>query len=345
MTLHLAYARPDAASLLAALTAEYAQLVPAGDMPVACHYHGAGLHDTYMLQTDLGQDGASRYVFRLYRTPWREPAAIAYELEALQALREHGAAVAGPLPNRHGELSVKLAVARRSRIGALFEYAPGTPARGGLAPQQARRLGASVAHMHSVADGLTLHRTRPPLDWQQLVETPLAAVQTRLLAVCDETQARQHIHTLNASATVCAVHLQALCAALPQAAPYYGLCAGDIHGGNAHFDTGCVTLFDFDQCGPGWRAFELAKFIHTAHSSGPAASAPDVIDAFLAGYELHRRLSPAERDSLPWLRWVAHLWVTGIHLANLDYLGHGRLDRYWLLRQLEHFPALPEQTD
>ena len=76
---------------------------------------------------------------------------------------------------------------------------------------------------------------------------------------------------------------------LPLSVPEYGICVGDIHPGNAHFTAeNQPTLFDFDQCGYGWRAFDIAKFFHTAIRQNIDKEA---IVKFVEGYEAIRKLS------------------------------------------------------
>ena len=40
----------------------------------------------------------------------------------------------------------------------------------------------------------------------------------------------------------------------------YGFCHGDFHGLNAHKNNKGITFFDFDCCGFGWRAYDIAVF-------------------------------------------------------------------------------------
>jgi len=40
----------------------------------------------------------------------------------------------------------------------------------------------------------------------------------------------------------------------------FGFCHGDLHGGNAAFDGDTITMFDFDCCGVGWRAYDIAVY-------------------------------------------------------------------------------------
>lgn len=74
-----------------------------------------------------------------------------------------------------------------------------------------------------------------------------------------------------------------------------------------HFQGDQVTLFDFDHCGYGWRAYDLAPFYH----------APDALQkAFFQGYETLRPLTQGERDCLPIFAKLRMLWDAGDMLAT-----------------------------
>lgn len=50
----------------------------------------------------------------------------------------------------------------------------------------------------------------------------------------------------------------------------WGVCHGDCHGFNARFGPdGAATLFDFDDGGQGWRAYDLAVFLWSARAFAP----------------------------------------------------------------------------
>ncbi len=70
----------------------------------------------------------------------------------------------------------------------------------------------------------------------------------------------------------------------------YGVIYADLHNGNIHYTDNSLTLFDFDHCAYGWRAYDLAI----------AFGYPDIIrDAMIKGYETHRKLSAAEYSAMP----------------------------------------------
>ena len=89
-------------------------------------------------------------------------------------------------------------------------------------------------------------------------------------------------------------------AALPREAPGYGLVHGDVIPTNVLVGPdGALTLLDFDFCGPGWRAFDVATYLHVrSDERGGAASGP----AFLSGYQEVRPLEDWERGGDPALR-------------------------------------------
>jgi Ser/Thr protein kinase RdoA (MazF antagonist) len=81
---------------------------------------------------------------------------------------------------------------------------------------------------------------------------------------------------------------------------------------------GTFLLFDFDHCGFGWRAYDLAPFYQNS-------AAPDEERrkwaAFLSGYEEVRKLSTSERDSLPVFKACRALWDVGDWLRAAGWTG------------------------
>ena len=103
-------------------------------------------------------------------------------------------------------------------------------------------------------------------------------------------------------------------AALPTSPPHYGYCHGDAGANNAHIaDDGQVTLFDFDFCGPGWRAYDVATFIN-----GESA---EVEQAFMAGYAAVRMLADEELAALPLFQIAQSIWLLGLRASYINEWG------------------------
>ena len=71
---------------------------------------------------------------------------------------------------------------------------------------------------------------------------------------------------------------------------------------------GRLTLLDFDFCGPGWRAFDVATYLHVARDErATEASGRD----FLAGYQEVRPLADWELAAIPLFVAVRELFRLG----------------------------------
>ena len=270
-----------------------------------CELLQRGLNDTYLVRA-----GAERYIARLYRAGSHTPAEIAYELELLLHLAGRGVSVSVPIAWRDGRLQRPLAAPEGSRQLVLFSYAAGSP----LAWEReehsaiAGRLAASV---HAAADDFACAHPRRPLDLEELVERPLAAVRPFLAHRPGDWRELVGI----------AARLRERIADAADAGLDWGVCHGDLNVKNIHAGAGAATLFDFDFCGPGWRAFDLAAGPYYAVPEGR----PGIWEAFLSGYGEIRALSPGDRESIPALHAAARLWSVGLKARRAAESGTMRM--------------------
>ena len=83
----------------------------------------------------------------------------------------------------------------------------------------------------------------------------------------------------------------------------WGIIHGDPHAGNCHFVGDQPFFFDFDTCGYGYRAYDVAIFMgEDEYQHRPA---------FLGGYQSVRPLSQGELDALPAFMQARALWDAG----------------------------------
>lgn len=94
----------------------------------------------------------------------------------------------------------------------------------------------------------------------------------------------------------------------------WGVIHGDVQGMNFHFDDeDRITFLDFDLCGYGWRAYEIAYY----YTRIPKR----LRGALISRYESVRPLSRAEHDMLPTLGRLA--WIReGLQSKELVYRIH-----------------------
>lgn len=283
-----------------------------------CKFWHRGLSDVYLFET-----GDRDYVFRVSHHHWRTRAEIEFELEFLQFLAGRGFPVSAPINHSGGDRYLVITAPEGDRYGALFSFAPGAIALGDLNKEQSATLGQTVARLHHLSREFSSGVQRPDLDLAYMLDQSLAVI-TPFLA--GQTQALDYLESLQAQ-----IHGQL--AHLPQTDPYWVVCWGDAHSGNAHFlDNHQVTLFDFDQCGYGWRVFELAKFLQVSLSAGMRR---EVRQGFIDAYQRQEPLTPEEQAVLKPLTQTAQIWSWAISITNAQISDYSLLDDFYFRQRLE----------
>lgn len=268
--------------------------------PITCTLLQHGDNDTYLVQ-----GATERYVLRVWHHDDRPQEEAEAEMLLLAALAARAVPVVQPIQRRDGAYVQSVHAPEGIRFVGLFAYAEGQPPGKAIRPDQAYRYGKAVAQLHLAADTLPTTFARPHLDLARLVDTSLHAI-TPLLAH------RQHdvayLHELGH-------HLKDQVAQLPQTAPAYGFCHGDLHKTNVLYDDhqDQLTIIDFDCCGYGWRAYDLAVLFWSTRQLPQAAA---VRAAYLRGYAEHRSLSDEEVTSIPYFVAMQHICITAVEIEQ-----------------------------
>lgn len=290
--------------------------------PLHCKFYVLGLHDNYLVEGDNGL-----YILRIYRNDWRKPEEIEFELELLAYLHGRNAPVAWPVSTTDGELAFRVESPEGERLAALFHYADGYAPEDGITTEQCELLGRAVSSVHEVSDAFSTKHRRPDLDIDHLVDESIETIKPFL-----DSDGAMYIGRLHKM-------LRENWPDLPNEAGMFGICIGDVNPKNFHVSRDRhVTLFDFDQCGYGYRAFEIGKF---AASLRMHKQKRELVKAFLHGYQEGRCLSPVEYEAISYFELVAVLWVMSIHAKNANRIGYKYLEKpYWdrklqVLRELE----------
>ena len=305
-----------------AIALEVALRYNVGDI-VHCHFWHRGLSDVYWVET-----GDRAYIFRVSHHHWRSRDDVYFELEFLDFLRDRALPIAHPVQTSDGQLGIDLPAPEGPRYGALFICAPGTVPMGDFNEEQARQLGAILANIHRASLNFSSTSQRQPLMPESLVNS---AVTTIVPFLGHRPSCRTDLETLAADA------IDRL-RSLDREGDTWVVCWGDPHSGNVHFtDDGRPTLFDFDQCGYGWRAFDLAKFYETAVRTGLSRH---VREAFMEGYQTISPLHEWEIDALQPMAQVAHLWAWWIATDSARRHNYCRLDDSFFSRRLSQLQRL-----
>jgi Ser/Thr protein kinase RdoA (MazF antagonist) len=222
-------------------------------------------------------------------------------LDLLRWLGRAGISVSQPLTARDGRDVHHIGAPEGVRQAVQFTYAPGVVPP--FDAETAARLGAGLTGVHLATAGFRSAHARFALDLETLLWRPLKAVDRALAHRPTDTA------YLTGLASVLAERLTALAPLLPS-----GPLHGDVYPGNFHCTPeGALTWFDFDLCGEGWLAYDLAAFQMNLR----AGDLPDVWPAFLQSYEAVRALHPAECTALPLLGAVRDIWHLGHYLGGV----------------------------
>lgn len=252
-----------------------------GLVGVRCQLLAASMRDVYRVESDMG-----RNILFVYHSGQRTADEIRAEWEFIASLDAAGVLVAPAVLQRDGELLLTIDAPEGIRHGVLSTYVEGEMFRRRPSPQAARAYGRGIAQVHVQADRLTHPFNRPPLHFASIVERPVAAFASVYSEQPDAAALLMEAMEF----------LRPRISALPTEAPEYGIIHGDAIRANAQVSaSGAVTILDFDLCGPGWRAYDVATFLQVIEGTPTQGK---IGWAFLDGYQAVRPLSKRERHSL-----------------------------------------------
>ena len=102
------------------------------------------------------------------------------------------------------------------------------------------------------------------------------------------------------------------------------------------------THYDFDLCGYGWRAYDLAEFrlareVRLGHD---AEKLEQLWSAFIDGYHTVRKLKEKDWKSVPLFVGVRQLWLMGLCLRDPSIVGSIDFGDDFITDKLSYFKSL-----
>jgi Ser/Thr protein kinase RdoA (MazF antagonist) len=291
------------------------------ELPLECQVFSKGLNDTFLVKAN-----GNKYILRAYRFGWRSLEDIYYELELLQYLHHQGIAVSIPIAQKDGTLVEIIQAPEGERHIVLFSYAPGTfPNFETHEENTAYLYGKAVAKIHNATDFFESKHERFKIDLEHLLDKPLESIQPFLKHRLDDwnylTELVEKLRT----------HIQNV----PLSRLETGVCHGDFHGGNVHMDeNNTFTFFDFDCCGEGYLAYDLAVFRWSARLNNKEK---EDWPHFLRGYTEERPTQDVDLGAIPYFVAIRQIWLTGLHTGNAYDWGRSWLNDGYFDRTLEFF--------
>ncbi len=196
---------------------------------VQCDFLARGLNDTYLITTK-----EETYIYRLYRTGWRNKEAILFELDAINCLE--GCRISFPIKKRDGNYLTDVKAPEGVRYGVLFFYSKGE--RPQINVESSQVIGETLGKLHEKSDKLTSNYERGfALDTEHLLDEPEAVISPILKKYLgSEEEEILQIVVENFKADLAELNLET------------GFCHGDFHNHNMHINGGAIdsSLCDGD---------------------------------------------------------------------------------------------------
>lgn len=298
------------------------------DEPVSFEYFLRGMNDTYILVTEQ-----AKYIFRVYRADRRNNSEISFELDLLNYLNVQGVDVSIPIRKKDGTFINDFFVTEGVKYGVMFSFAEGNE-KPIHAIGDSYLFGKAVGQIHKVTDTFNSEHVRGNLDFEHLIENPLNTIRLHM----EHRQADyDFLYEL-------AMRLKEKLLIHLEEGLDWGVCHGDLHGNTnvAFTDDGKLTHYDFDICGYGWRAYDIAEFrlareIHSRHDKDEVNR---LWEAFLKGYRDVRYFSENDVKVVPIFVALRQLWLFGLCFSESELIGKADFDNGFIDSKMDYFRNL-----
>ena len=268
---------------------------------------------------------------RVHRPGYHDLPSLLSELQWIAMLLERGISVPEPVASLNGNLVERVSdqASGTERHVDVLGWMQGTPlGRSGAAltfsPTRLEsifhELGAVMAKMHAASDSWQRPEgfVRPGWSKEGLIgDKPLWGKFWQLPSITGEQSALFQIARVRATHDL---------GGLATGSGSYGLIHADLVRENVFVSEGGISLIDFDDCGLGWRMFDLATALYKNRHE---PSYREIEALLLAGYQTVRRLADDEMAALPLFTLLRSFSYIGWAQARLDEPGMAaRLAKY-----------------
>ena len=257
--------------------------------------------------------GDQIYAARIYQYGnhlHRQESDYEFELDWLNFLKEKELPVSYPIRRKNGRFLGSVEAPEGTRYVALFSFAPGQP-MDIFNEEQLFTMGATMAKIHTISNEYEAPYERRVMDLDFLVDRPIARLK-RILS--QKPQRADDLELLIASAKEAREELVEIINNPSTTPDGWGPLGGDFHSANTYFtDDMSPTFFNFDLCGYGWRAYDIAAFLQNTDLINLSE---DLTEDFFAGYYSVRPLSNNEHSAISPFLTIRRIWLTATFTRN-----------------------------
>jgi len=285
------------------------------DNPLDCLFWERGTNDTYQVICE-----GSRYSLRIYRHDIYPRDEIDFEVDALNYLNNNGFSVAYPIARKSGGYVTEIMAPEGVRYVLVTAFVDGSPLEF-ESLDDSRKFGKSVASLHNISQGFKTQHKKKDLDLRNFINDSVNSIEPFLSHRLEDLSIlRRYSDDVNTAISL-----------VDEGAMDIGFCHGDLHGFNAHLDGDVITHYDFEECGFGYRIYDLATFRWSFYFND---SGVDQWTAFLDGYQTIRKTAETDILLLDTFVLIRHIWLIAFHMRNAEDFGYdlasdGYIDYQW----------------
>ena len=285
-----------------------------------CFLLRAAINHFYVVVTDV-----ARFAARVSLGEWRTKVQNDLEASLQNHLRKSGVSVVTPVAMPDGAYCFGLAAPEGERSVVVYEWVRETELPNLADAENLGEFGKLVAAMHVACGQFDLNGVS-----ELSVEEALTAWMPFLEPHFEDRRGDADMIVRLADSALGRYRVLS-----SGKAPCF-IVHGDLHAGNALIDeTSRITLLDFDFCGRGPVAYDVASYLWGSEQIGLD---PGLNEAFLKGYESVRTLTQVERDALPSLIVAKAIWWLALRATLVDRLGSAMFARRsidWFMTRLK----------
>lgn len=271
---------------------------------IFCHLIKTWVNDTYLI---IHQ--SEKYIFRIYRLNWRSHLEIEEELRFINTLKAKELSVSSPIKDKSGNFIQTIPAPEGERLGVLFSYAQGDK-KLTIPPNLHLRIGQLMGKIHLTSQDLFLKRIS--YNFENLISTPLIKIE-EILGI-DEIEfqllKQYQISILNSEAIKNIDKLRT------------GVVHLDIWADNLNITkNNDITLFDFDFCGNGWLALDIAyHLVMIFLFESDQNILEEKSKSFLQGYKSQNTIFQEEKELIPHLGTTILIFYLGFQCERFSSL-------------------------
>lgn len=274
-----------------------------------------GNNDTYKLEVSTGT-----YILRIYRHQWRSLEEINFEIDSLLFLKNTDFNISYPIQKNDLEYLTLLEAPEGIRYALLMSYSEGIESRYEN-HEDAYMYGSEVAKLHKLSNNFKPKYKKNDITMDYLLYDSIQVITKYL----DKDEASKKYFDGFISKLLVKIKK------LSTKKLNYGFCHGDLHGGNAHQNAQDFEFFDFDFCGFGWRAYDIAVF---RWGCKLRSREEELWSSYLSGYS---SINPISEPELEWTKYfliIRDLWVMALHINNSKDFGTTLIGDFYIKKRI-----------